>query len=539
MFHPLPLPLPAGITLPERFTNPFDYHPHPLVDVARDELCRYLLSTKEWHDEIERGKMFGVLVVERNEGEFGFLAAFSGYLAKQTIHPYFVPPILNLLDPNGFFAAEESNISQINSRISQLQSSPELLEARRALADLEATEVVELDDLRTAYATARRRRQELRAAGEPLEALNAESQHQKGVIRRRELHFRTLRTEQQSIIERIECSIGELLAERKRRSAALQNLTFSRLAPLNALGESRHLLSIFEEYNNTSPPAGSGDCAAPKLLHYAFANGLRPVAMGEFWWGESTRGEVRRHLEYYPACRGKCHPILGFMLRGLDVDPPRERTPEQRLKEELSVIYEDDYIVAFNKPSGLPSVRGKNHTLSVQSIAEELYPTIDPNNLIVHRLDMDTSGVLLIAKSAAVQLNLQQQFAAHTIRKRYIAIVEGVITEPRGAVELPLILDPLDRPRQRVDFTHGKHAYTHFVRLQPEGANTRLALYPQTGRTHQLRVHCAHHLGLGAPILGDRLYGHEANRLCLHAEQITLLHPATNRKFTVSCAPAF
>lgn len=196
-------------------------------------------------------------------------------------------------------------------------------------------------------------------------------------------------------------------------------------------------------------------------------------------------------------------------------------------------------MVVFNKPSGLASVRGLDHTLSVQSIAEELYPTLNPNNLIVHRLDMDTSGILIIAKSAAAQLSLQQQFASHTIRKRYIALLEGEPQIKRGAIDLPLALDPLDRPRQRVDHHQGKAAYTHYSVIGTEGPYTRVALYPQTGRTHQLRVHCAHHQGLGLPIVGDRLYGTECERLMLHAEQITFCHPATGRKFTINCAPAF
>ncbi len=536
MFHPLAKNLTEGIPLPELFTNPFDYVPHPLVKIASEQLCAYLEASPQWHTEIEQGKMFGVLVVENGDKELGYLAAFSGYLGKKTIQPHFVPPILDLLEPGGFFALEEANISQINSQIAALDNSEELRTLREKLSAIEQEEESRLTILKEEYQRSRSHRKELREKGcseEKLTELGAESQRQKGVLKREELRFRTLREPLEKQIAAAKQQREKLIDERQTRSAALQKLTFSRVQPLNANGEAVDLLKIFGDYNSSTPPAGSGECAAPKLLHYAFAKGLRPVAMGEFWWGESSRGEVRHHLHYYAACRGKCHPILTHMLRGLNVEPAQPRTEEERLAEQLTVIYEDEYLVAFNKPSGLPSVRGKNHTLSVQSLAEERYPELNVNNLIVHRLDMDTSGVLIVAKSAAVQASLQQQFASHIIRKRYIALLDGVVDLQSGAIELPLILDPMDRPRQRVDFECGKPAYTRYVLLGVEGDHTRVALYPQTGRTHQLRVHCAHAQGLGVAIVGDRLYGVARERLMLHAEQITLQHPATGRKFTL------
>ncbi len=542
LFHPLDLAAIEDVERPARFTNPFDYAPHPLVELAREQLCGYLKAPHPWHTEIAEGKMFGVLVVENSCGELGFLAAFSGYLAKRTRHPYFVPPILDLLEEGGFFATEEANISSINQQIAQIDSSTQLAEARNALSALQAEEQSTLELMREQYSTSRTRRRAMRQEGcseEQLAELNRESQHQKGVIRRCEVDFRTRRAPLEELIAESEATRNRLLEERKRRSAALQSLTFSRFEPLNGEGVRRNLITIFEEYNRSTPPAGSGECAAPKLLHYAFDNSLKPITMGEFWWGNSTRGEIRHHLQYYPACRGKCHPILTHMLRGLEIDPPRPKTTEEELLAKLHIIYEDDAIVAFNKPSGLPSVKGLNHTLSVQSIAEERYPHINPNNLIVHRLDMDTSGVLIVAKSAEVQRELQRQFADHTIRKRYIALLDGVIETTSGAIELPLALDPNDRPRQRVDYAVGKEAYTHYNVIEKSDTQTRIALYPQTGRTHQLRVHCAHPQGLNTPIVGDPLYGTPARRLMLHAELITLSHPTTGRKFTLHCEVEF
>ncbi len=542
MLHKLSKELTEGIELPELFTNPFDYEPHPVVEVARRELCGYLMGQEQWHAEIAQGKMFGVLVVEDNDGELGFLAAFSGYLDKQTLHDYFVPPIFNLLDPAGYFAQEEAHISQINRDIAALDDSEEHRSIEAQLSDIEAEEQQELTTLREEYSASRARRRELRQeVSDPaeLQQLSSESQRQKGAIKRRELHFRELKEPLQQAIAQHKLRRAELIEQRQKRSAALQNYIFTQFKPLNAEGEERSLCRIFDEYNRTIPPAGSGECAAPKLLHYAFRNSLKPIAMGEFWWGDSTRGEVRRHMHYYAACRGKCHPILTYMLQGLTIDPPRKLANEETLESMLKVVYEDEYFVAFNKPSGLPSVRGLNHEKSVQSIAEERYPHVEPNNLVVHRLDMDTSGILIIAKSAEMQSSLQQQFASHIIRKRYIALLEGVIPNESGAIDLPLVLDPLDRPRQRVDFKHGKPAYTHYKVIGQEGSRTRVALYPQTGRTHQLRVHCAHYQGLNTPIVGDRLYGNSDSRLMLHAEQITLQHPITGRKFTLRCEAEF
>ncbi len=536
MFHLFKSQEISSIELPALFTNPFDYEPHPLVRIAAEELCDYLKTREDWHSEIDKGKMFGVLVVKNKGGELGYLAAFSGYLDKCTRHSFFVPPICDLLDSDGFFRPEERVISQINEHISELETNPIIKELTHRLAEISANENEVISNLKEEYLTAREHRRTQRAAGEDVSALALESQRQKGNIRRAEMEFRVARTAVESQLAPLLEEIKSLKNERATRSAALQREIFRNFIVLNSRQERKDLLEIFDQYNATIPPAGSGECAAPKLLHYAYRNSLTPIAIGEFWRGESPRGEVRHDMHYYTACRGKCHPILSFMLQGLNVEPPTEY--EANISDKLSKIYEDEALVAFNKPSGLATVRGLNHEISLQSIVEELYPTAI-NHHIVHRLDMDTSGVVIIAKSAEVQRNLQRQFAEHTIRKRYIALVEGVVNQESGSIELPLIMDPMDRPRQRVDFEQGKSAYTHFVRLKIEGNRTRLALYPHTGRTHQLRVHCAHAEGLASPIVGDRLYGNRDERLMLHAEQIVLKHPTTLRKLTLSAEIEF
>ena len=536
MFHPLAPHLVEGIDPPTLFTNPFDYEPHPLVEVATRELCRYLGEQSQWHEEIERGKMFGVLVVRNSAGELGYLAAFSGYLDKSTRHSFFVPPICDLLEENGFYKIEESAISKLNVEIAELESDPKYTALSNSLSEFKVCRESEIEDLKVAYRLSRTSRKVLRQTCDDTSALDAESQRQKGQIKRAELQYRQEREALEREIELLANRISTLKAERAKRSCALQRLIFKNFVVFDAHKQGQDLLRIFERYNNTIPPAGSGECAAPKLLHYAYANGLIPIAMGEFWRGSSPKGEVRHDMHFYAACRGKCHPILSYMLQGVEVEKAPVR--EENLADKLEKIFEDDYLVAFNKPSGLPTVRGLNHEISLQSVVEELYPD-NINHHIVHRLDMDTSGAVVIAKSAEVQRNLQEQFALHTIRKRYIAIVEGQIPHSSGSIELPLIMNPLDRPRQVVDYKYGKSAYTRYTRLSTANNRTRLALYPHTGRTHQLRVHCAHHDGLNTPIVGDRLYGKRDERLMLHCEQMILRHPLTGRKLFLTAEAEF
>lgn len=309
---------------------------------------------------------------------------------------------------------------------------------------------------------------------------------------------------------------------------------FHQYRMLNARGEVKDLVDIWQDYHTSPrlrkkyplPPGGTGDCCAPKLLQYAYSQGLKPICMAEFWWGPSPKSEVRHHGQFYPACRGKCKPVLTWMLQGLDVDPNPEENSIPR--QEMEVIYEDDVLAVINKPSGLLSVPGKIDDYSVATLAQERWPESMP----VHRLDMGTSGLMIIAKQKDVYVPLQEQFVKHTVRKRYIALVEGIVKEPKGRITLPLIFDPLNRPRQMVDYQRGKSAVTGYEVLSTEGGRTLIALYPHTGRTHQLRMHCAHPDGLGCPIVGDELYGQKGERLCLHCDQIEFAHPVTGERMS-------
>ena len=322
-------------------------------------------------------------------------------------------------------------------------------------------------------------------------------------------------------------------ALRRTLSDELQRWLFSHFVMLNAKGEQRNLLTIFAQTSQGVPPAGAGECCAPKLLQYAYLHRLKPVCIVEFWWGASPKTSVRHHGQFYPACRGKCLPILSFMLQGLKVDA--EQSVEEQ-QSQLHVVYEDDALIVVDKPAGILSVPGRSLRPSVYSILRSQMPS-SVELFSVHRLDMATSGLLILAKNSLVYHHLQRQFRTHHIQKEYIAILEGLLSLRKGVVTLPLRLDPFDRPRQVVDWEHGKKAVTSYRVLGVRQGKTWVALFPETGRTHQLRMHCAHAEGLNCPILGDPLYGHHANRLYLHATSITFVHPISGRLLTLHAQP--
>ena len=295
---------------------------------------------------------------------------------------------------------------------------------------------------------------------------------------------------------------------------------------LNYRGETKTLCDIFEQTVQKTPPAGAGECAAPKLLQEAYLHGWKPIAMAEFWWGASPRTEIRQHGQYYPACKGKCEPILSHMLQGLEIEENPMLKNRQSVPSELDIAYEDQWLVVINKPADMLSVPGKEDTVSVYSLMHKKYPEAE-GPMIVHRLDMATSGLLVIAKTKRVHQHLQAQFKNRTVKKRYIALLDGTVPQDKGTVDLPICLNPLDRPRQMVHTEYGKSAITDYQVLERKDNCTRIAFYPRTGRTHQLRVHAAHLLGLNCPIVGDELYGKKADRLYLHAEALEFVHPHT------------
>ena len=592
MLHTLNVSIPS----PRQFTYPFCYDVDPLAEAASLELQRYIADADLMSTEKGCGKMFGVLVVEYEDEEGalqrGFLAAYSGLLGGRNDWPYFVPPVFDAQQPDGHFKRTEREISAINREIAAIEHDPEYLQSVAQHEQTKKRLQAEVDAFKAEVDAAKVRRDARRKSGEPLSEEEQAEMIRESQFMKAELRRRRKAMEQANSTLHIPHStfLKSLQRKRKQMSDELQRWLFSAYRMLNAKGEERDLIDIFREYTHAMPPAGAGDCCAPKLLQYAYLHRLRPVCMAEFWWGESPASEIRHHLHYYPACRSKCLPILTHMLKGLDVAP--NPLAKKRHTAEPRVLYADEYIMVVDKPAGMLSVPGKAESVrsefsdSANISVEEYFANLQlPTNSqftteqftigeadnsklkiqnskflkAAHRLDMDTSGLLVLARTEQAYVELQRQFASRETMKRYEAVLSGVptqnsklktqnsSTQPSGcleAISLPLIADINDRPRQRVDMEHGKPALTlyNIVEVRAVDANTAVAyttkkvdkgrtlihLYPKTGRTHQLRVHCAHPLGLACPILGDPLYGIErADRMYLHAAELTFRHPVT------------
>ena len=558
--------LDVSIQPPLQFTYPFCYEPHPLCVAAAKQVQRYIEESGVWKGEQSPGKMFGVLVVRGSDkggaeseesncrdGQLGFLAAYSGLLAARNDWEYFVPPVFDAQQPDGHFKVREREISNINKEIEVLEKSKGYLAQLSLYESTRQGIELRLEQMRKQVAEAKAmrdaRRREAEQGGEPLSAeekaaMVRESQHLKAEQRRLKQQCDTELAILHQPIEEHKKRIAALRNRRRNMSDELQQWLFRQYLMLNALGEECDLVDIFRDTIHAIPPAGSGDCCAPKLLQYAYKHGLEPVCMAEFWWGDSPKQEIRHHLHYYPACRSKCLPILTHMLRGLNVEP--NPLAQSKMTEKPSVVFEDEYIMVVNKPAGMLSVPGRketaeecsanNNNLSIEEYFAHNSKLKTQNSKFlkaVHRLDMDTSGLLVLAKSEPVYINLQRQFASREVKKRYEAILDGRPAISEGRISLPLIADIMDRPRQRVDYENGKQAITDYrvEQLLPEG-RTLVCLYPLTGRTHQLRVHCAHQSGLACPILGDPLYGHgdRKTRMCLHAAMVEFRHPVTGER---------
>ena len=527
----------SDIPLPERFTYPFCYTPHPLCVMAAEEVQNHLSKQSDWQEELSQGKMFGVLIVQTKDGSIGYLTAFSGILAGKNIHPYFVPPVYDLLQPQGFFKIEEENISAINHRIRRLEEDKKYIDLRSNLTQTTQSAQDALSIAKIQLKEAKDKRELLRKTGQ-LDAkeeadLIRESQFQKAEYKRLERSWKDKIASLQVEAGNWEKQIQELKAERKVRSAALQQQLFEQFRMLNYRGEVKTLCDIFEQTVHKTPPAGAGECAAPKLLQQAYLHHWKPIAMAEFWWGNSPKNEVRHHGYFYPACKGKCEPILRHMLQGLEVEANPMQQEAERGNEKLNIVYEDQWLLIINKPAGMLSVPGKERQTSIYDLVRKAYPEAE-GPMIVHRLDMATSGLLIIAKDKKTHQHLQAQFKNRSIRKKYIALLDGIVPEDESTIELPLCPNPLDRPRQMVDTQYGKPAITYYQVLERTDKYTRIAFYPHTGRTHQLRVHAAHPSGLHCPIIGDELYGKKDKRLYLHAESIEFTHPVNGQSMCIT-----
>ena len=552
----------SAIALPDRFTYPFCYEPHPLCEIAAKQLQQYLLEQTDWshpfgldheghldnNSNDANGKMFGVLVVQNSQGVLGYLAAFSGLLADKLIQPGFVPPVYDRLADATLFRQKADEIAVINHQVKSLEQSPKLDQLKQQRHELETQAQQEIEALRLSIIEQRKARKAEREViansehslqnEQRLEQLARESVLEKRQQQDLKSQWQQSQDDVLADIEAFENQLLALKQERKDRSARLQQHLFEQYRFLNEAGDEKSLLDIFAAFPKLTPPAGSGECAAPKLLQYAFQHQLTPICMAEFWWGKSPKSEIRQHQKYYPACQNKCFPILSHMLAGLELDDnPLLQNPAQ--DKEIDIIYQDEAIVVVNKPAELLSVPGVHIKDSVATRLAEQFA--DKEGLFVlHRLDMSTSGLLVFALTKRANKQLQKQFITRQVKKRYVAVLSGKLNETHGEITLPLRGDLDDRPRQIVCFEHGKPALTTWECIAQESdGSSRVYLYPHTGRTHQLRVHCAHHDGLNLPIKGDDLYGTKANRLHLHAEQLSFTHPYTRELMTFCAKPDF
>ncbi len=532
------------VEAPQRFNNPFYYRPHELCVIAANEVRAMLSCDTAVAEDAARGKMFGVLVVRDGEGALGYLAAFSGLLAGSNNVAGFVPPVFDLQSPGGYFKQEEREISALNRKIKETECSAEYTAAIAAVEEMKRVMEDELTAMREEMRRSKQQRAALRAAGTLSAADEAvlvrQSQFQKAELKRAIARWQQRIAECEATLAPLKASLVAMKEKRKRRSAALQRWLFEQFKVRNGNGMEKSLLDIFATHSGIIPPGGAGECAAPKLLQYAYLHSLTPIAVAEFWVGASPQGEVRRDGCFYGACKSKCEPILGYMLQGLDVE-------ENALEKggdisNIGIVYEDDYIVVVNKPSGVLSVPGIMGGTSVQQWLREEY--LHCNELfVVHRLDMATSGILVAAKSMEIYKELQRQFAAREVGKQYTALLDGVPQNSEGVIELPLAADYDNRPRQKVDSLNGKPAVTRFKVIGTMKHGTRecavVCFEPLTGRTHQLRVHAAHKKGLDCPIVGDALYGVMSERLMLHASRISFIHPVNKEVIELECKSDF
>ncbi|WP_294824924.1 pseudouridine synthase [uncultured Flavobacterium sp.] len=530
-----------GLNLPERFTYPFYYEPHGLAALAAEELKRYLetqtdlehnFGISENGEGLVIGKMFGVLVIRDDSGKLGYLSAFSGKLAGSNDHPGFVPPVFDMLDENSFFLKEQYILNGINDRVKQIEEDENYIRLKQESMQLSAESDAQIAALKARLKSNKDERKNLRDEQrlllnerhfKRLEAYlirhSLNDRHQSRLL---SAFWKQKLGGMQSALAVYDTEIESLKRERAEKSAALQQQLFEQYVFLNKDGKEKSLYAIFSNTVFGKPPAAAGECATPKLLQYAFRHGYTPLAMAEFWWGAPPKSEVRKHGQFYPACTGKCKPILAHMLEGMETDDD-PFVVNQGEDKELEIVYEDDSFVIVNKPAELLSVPGINVYDSVYARLKSRFDGQEP--LIVHRLDMSTSGLLVVAKTKEAHLNIQKQFLKRTVIKRYTALLSGLIEGDKGQISLPLRGDLDNRPRQLVCFEFGKAAVTKWKVMNRDKATTRIHFWPLTGRTHQLRMHAAHELGLNAPIVGDDLYGTSSDRLHLHAAYLQFMHP--------------
>lgn len=535
------------IKLPKKFTFPFYYEPHPLCELAVKEVQNYLSAQTDFEHNFGlnpnkkgtiTGKMFGVLVVHNKENKIGYITAVSGKLGEKNTHKMFVPPVYDMLAKDSFFLQEKESLNTISVQLNNLESNSTYLNlvSENEFAIKKAS--IDIQEKKEALKIAKKDRKLQREKAkkeisdeayivfdEKLKKESLAAKHFFNNVTRYWQH--TLKPLEDKLLVYIN-QIAQLKNKRKTKSLALQRYISEQYQFLNSKKEVKNLAELFNHISVQNIPAGTGECAAPKLLQYAFLHDLKPLAMAEFWWGKSPNKEVRKHKQFYPACQGKCKPILAHMLKGIEMDTnPLLKNPA--VGKVLETIFEDDDLIVIYKPNDFLSVPGIQIQDSVYTRVKQQVKNIS-GPIIIHRLDMATSGLLVLAKNKEAHKIIQSQFINKTVQKRYTALLDGIIAEDKGMINLPLRVDLDDRPRQLVCYEHGKPAKTEWKLIERKDGKTKVHFYPISGRTHQLRVHASHSSGLNTPIIGDDLYGKKADRLYLHADTLEFTHPTTKKK---------
>ena len=537
----------SQISLPKKFTFPFVYEPHKIALVAAKELENNINESNWEHNFYDNrpdltplGKMFGVLVVQNENKELGYLSAFSGKMGESVLIEPFVPPVFDRLTEKSYFLKEQDILNEMNAKVIELENNSDYLSWKSLYENEKVYSQNIIFKEKEFIKKSKAKRAQLKKnklIDTEIKALNNQSISEQLRLKRLKRFWRKRNEYIQEKISEFENQISLIKKKRKETSNNLQKRLFSEYKFLNYNNEWESLWNIFQNTPTNTPPSGAGECCAPKLLQFAYLNKFKPIALAEFWWGISPNSIIRKHKHFYPACKGKCQPILGHMLKGLNIDS-NPLLSEVKPLGDIEILFQDKYIIVINKPSGLLSVPGKELKDSVElRLTERFKSEFTPK--LLHRLDMATSGVMIFAKTKRAHKNLQKQFLSRKIKKKYIALLDGELNNNKGEIELPLRVDLENRPYQMVCYEHGKPAHTKYEVIEVRNGKTLVHFYPITGRTHQLRVHASHKKGLNTPILGDILYGKRDERLYLHAEKISFLHPIENKEMSFSIEAKF
>ncbi|TDL99286.1 MAG: RNA pseudouridine synthase [Flavobacteriaceae bacterium] len=539
----------SKIEVPKTFAYVHYYTPDKLAQIASEEFQENYLKNTPLQD-LEIGKMIGVLVVEKKDGKLGYLSGYSGSWNNPNLKNLFVPPIVEEEKWEELYRKEIRKINLLKKKELEISTSKRYLtlkeDQEKALENLTqfkqkikeelAKQKAERDLIRKKYLL-----ENPLDLSQKLEDLNRLSSLLKVKAKHDLERYLDNQQSQKKRWEALEKEVKDLKQNQKELSLYIRENLYKAYSFLSYQGKRKNLKELFEDSAHAkkfgTPPSGAGDCAAPRLFQFAYLSGFKPLALAEFWWGPSPESNVRKHKQFYNACMGKCEPILKHMMQGL----PQEQNPllaSLGLEKQLPILFEDPWIVAVNKPHEFLSVPGKQTQDSVYERIKNMFPAAT-GPLIVHRLDMSTSGVLILAKDKESHKKLQKQFIEKTIQKKYIALLEGCLNLDQGEINLPLVVDYFDRPKQKVCEKTGRKALTKFKVLEKSPLSTRILFSPITGRTHQLRVHAAHYKGLNHPIQGDDLYGTLKDRLYLHAYKLKFTHPYTQEVMEITAPCPF